>query len=191
MPRVFTRQLCAFASVGAVALGAISPAAAEVVVRGKEGKPLDEIRQAPGSIYPDLRTIVAQPSPSEVKPEYLGPVVMLKSAHIDLEKGTATLPLRKGKLKNGTPVWFIITDTTDENLSNLHGVNYAPKMAYGLTGRGARRATIEKDGSFTFESGSVDFKPVLGVTPGPANAPFPPAKFQPGSVGDATYTPMV
>jgi len=175
----------------ALAAAAFSPAGAEVVVRGKEGKPLDEIRQAPGSIYPDLRTIVAQPSPSEVKPEFLGPVVLMKSAHIDLEKGTATLPLRKGKLKNGTPVWFIITDTTDENLSNLHGVNYAPKMAYGLTGVAARHATIERDGSFTFATGSVDFKPVLGVTPGPANAPFPPAKFQPGSVGDATYTPMV
>ena len=179
------------ASAAVLLVAAVAPASAEVVVRGKEGKPLDEIRRAPASIYPDLRTIVAQPSPSEIKPEFLGPVVMMKSAHIDLEKGTATLPLRKGKLKNGTPVWFIITDTTDENLSNLHGVNYAPKMAYGLTGVAARHATIEKDGSFTFATGSVDFKPVLGVTPGPANAPFPPAKFQPGSVGDATYTPMV
>lgn len=188
MQRVTTKLILAgVASTIALA----SAANAEVVVRGKEGKPLDEIRQAPGSIYPDLRTIVAQPSPSEVKPEFLGPVVLLKSAHIDLEKGTATLPLRKGKLKNGTPVWFIITDSTDENLSNLHGVNYAPKMAYALTGRGTRRAVIEKDGSFTFDTGSVDFKPVLGVTPGPANAPFPPAKFQPGSVGDASYTPMV
>ena len=179
------------ASAAVLLVAAVAPASAEVVVRGKEGKPLDEIRRAPGSIYPDLRTIVAQPSPSEIKPEFLGPVVLMKSAHIDLEKGTATLPLRKGKLKNGTPVWFIITDTTDENLSNLHGVNYAPKMAYGLTGVASRHATIEKDGSFTFATGSVDFKPVLGVTPGPANAPFPPAKFQPGSVGDATYTPMV
>jgi len=110
---------------------------------------------------------------------------------IDLEKGTATLPLRKGKLKDGTPVWFIITDTTDENLSNLHGVNYAPKMAYALTGKATRRATIGKDGVFTFDTGSVDFEPVLGVTPGPASATFPPTKFQPGSVGDATYTPMV
>lgn len=191
MARQFNTRSTLCVSAIALAIAALAPASAEVVVRGKEGKPLDEIRRAPASIYPDLRTIVAQPSPSEVKPEFLGPVVMLKSAHIDLEKGTATLPLRRGKLKNGTPVWFIVTDTTDENLSNLHGVNYAPKMAYGLTGVAARHATIERDGSFTFNTGSVDFKPVLGVTPGPANAPFPPAKFQPGSVGDATYTPMV
>ena len=115
----------------------------------------------------------------------------MKSAHIDLEKGTATLPLRKGKLKDGRPVWFIITDTTDENLSNLHGVNYSPKMAYGLTGSAARHATIEKDGGFLFSGGSVDFKPVLSVVPGPANAPFPPKSFSPGSVGDANYSPMV
>lgn len=183
-------NIALIASTALVALIA-SPAAAEVVVRGKEGKPLDEVRQAPAAIYPDQRTIVAQPSPSEVKPEFLGPVVLMKSAHIDLEKGTATLPLRKGKLKNGTPVWFIITDTTDENLSNLHGVNYAPKMAYGLTGVATRRAFIEKDGSFTFSTGSVDFKPALSVVPGPASAPFPPKSFSPGSVGDATYTPLV
>lgn len=175
----------------AAAAGLSAPAGAEVVVRGKEGRPLSEIRQAPGAIYPDLRTIVAQPSPSEVKPEFLGPVLMMKSAHVDLEKGTATLPLRRGKLKNGTPVWFIITDTTDENLSNLHGVNYAPKLAYGLTGSAARKAFIEKDGTFTFAAGSVDFKPALSVVPGPAEAPFPPKSFAAGSVGDAAYTPLV
>jgi hypothetical protein len=197
LPNPFKEQTMRKITTGIVTAGAllalILPAAvqADVVVRGKEGKPLDEIREAPASISGDLKTIVAQPSPSEIDPRLLGPVVLLKSAHIDLEKGTATLPLRKGKLQDGTPVWFIITDTTDENLSNLHGVNYAPKMAYALTGKGTRKAVIGKDGVFTFDTGSVDFKPVLGVTPGPANAPFPPAKFQPGSVGDATYTPMV
>lgn len=177
------------AAVGGVAV--CSAANAEVVVRGKEGRPLSEIRRAPGAIYQDQRTITAQPSPSEVKPEFLGPVLLMKSAHIDLEKGTATLPLRKGKLKTGQPVWFIITDTTDENLSNLHGVNYSPKMAYSLTGAATRHATIEKDGSFTFNAGSVDFKPVLSVVPGAAANPFPPKSFQPGSVGDAAYSPMV
>ncbi|MBV8971852.1 MAG: hypothetical protein JO290_06125 [Sphingomonadaceae bacterium] len=189
--RQTTRFALTVAGTAAIAVAAALPVHAEVVVRGEEGRPLSEIRKAPASIYPDLHTITAQPSPSEVKPEFLGPVVMMKSAHIDLEKGTATLPLRKGRLKDGRPIWFIITDTTDENLSNLHGVNYAPKLAYGLTGTAARHATIEKDGTFIFNTGSVDFKPVLSVVPGPANAPFPPKSFQPGSVGDATYTPLV
>ena len=177
----------------AVSLSAVAstPTLGEVVVRGQEGRPLDEIRRAPASIYPDLHTIVAQPSPSEINPSFLGPVVMMKSAHIDLEAGTATLPLRKGRLASGEPVWFIVTDTTDENLSNLHGVNYSPKMAYGLTGNATRHATIANDGQFIFDKGRVDFRPVHAVTPGPANAPFPPRSFQPGSVGDADYTPMV
>ncbi len=185
-----SRLLAAVALAGLTAFAAL-PAGAEVVVRGKEGRPLSEIRQAPASIYPDQRTITAQPSPSEIKPEFLGPVVLMKSAHIDLEKGTATLPLRRGRNPNGTPVWFIITDTTDENLSNLHGVNYAPKLAYALIGGVTRHAKIDKEGVFNFSGGSVDFKPALSVVPGPANAPFPPKSFQPGAVGDAAYTPTV
>ncbi len=181
----------AMMAAGAV-LALVLPSAlhADVVVRGKEGKPLDEVREAPASISSDLKTIVAQPSPSEVNPAFLGPVLLMKSAHIDLEKGTATLPLRKGQLPNGTPVWFIITDSTDENISDLQGLAYSPKLAFALTGKATRRARIEKDGTFTFAAGSVDFKPVHGVTPGPANAPFPPKAFQPGSVGDADYTPL-
>jgi hypothetical protein len=192
MPSRNIKKLVVLATATIIAGGtALTAAKGEVVVRGKEGRPLSEIRRAPAAIYQDQHTITAQPSPSEVKPEFLGPVLLMKSAHIDLEKGTATLPLRKGKLKDGRPVWFIITDATDENLANLHGVNYSPKLAYGLTGSASRHATIEKDGSFTFNTGSVDFRPVLSIVPGPANAPFPPKSFQPGSVGDAGYSPLV
>lgn len=190
LPKSFSRKatiLCGVA-LGVIATGA---QAGEVVVRGKEGRPLSEIRQAPTFIYQDQRTITAQPSPSEVKPEFLGPVVLMKSAHIDLEKGTATLPLRKGRLKSGQPVWFVITDTSDENISNLTGTNYAPKMAYAQTGPNSRHATIEKDGTFVFDRGTVNFAPQLSVTPGDGANPFPPKAFQPGSVGDAGYTPLV
>lgn len=90
----------------ALAVVAAGTAQAEVVVRGKEGKPLDEVRESPAAIHPDLRTIVAQPSPSEVNPSFLGPHLIMKSAHVDMEKGTATLPLRRGKLKTGEPVWL-------------------------------------------------------------------------------------
>ncbi|OYY90618.1 MAG: hypothetical protein B7Y45_06630 [Sphingomonas sp. 28-66-16] len=192
MPNIeLKKRALLMGGVALLATVAAAPSNAEVVVRGKEGRPLDEIRRAPASIYKDLRTIVAQPSPSEVKPEFLGPVLLMKSAHIDLEKGTMTLPLRKGKLRDGRPVWFVITDTTDEHLSELHGVNYAPKMSYGETSMAARTATIERDGSFTFSGGVVDFSPRLAIEPGPADAPFPPKSFQPGSVGDASYTPLV
>lgn len=60
MPTRFSKHAVTLASSSAlVAMLAAAPLSAEVVVRGKEGKPLDEIRQAPASIYPDLRTIVA------------------------------------------------------------------------------------------------------------------------------------
>ena len=164
---------------------------AEVVVRGIEGRPLDEVRQAPEFFRPDLEMISAQPSPSEVNPAFLGPVLLMKQAHVDLEKGTAKLPLRRGRLQSGEPVWFVITDTTDENLANLHGLVYSPKLAYGLTGRAAREATIAADGTFIFDGGKVDFSPDRSVTPGAAPNFFPPKAFQPGSVGDADYSPLV
>lgn len=114
---------------------AASTAGAEVLVRGIEGKPLHEARPAPSFLQPDHKIVVAQPSPSEVNPSFLGPVLLMKSAHIDLEKGTMKLPLYSGKLKSGETVWFVLTDTTDENLANLHGLVYSPKLAYGFTGR--------------------------------------------------------
>jgi hypothetical protein len=154
-------------------------------------EPLDEVRPAPTFFRPDLSIITAQPSPSEINPSFLGPVLLMKQAHVDLEKGTAKLPLRKGRLRSGETVWFVITDATDENLANLHGLVYSPKLAYGLTGHAAREATIAADGTFVFEGGKVDFSPEHKVVPGAAPNFFPPKAFQPGSVGDADYSPLV
>jgi hypothetical protein len=169
----------------------VPQANAEVINRGVEAKPYHEARPAPAYLQPDVKIVVGQPSPSEVNPSFLGPVLLMKSAHVDLVKGTAKLPLHQGKLASGETVWFIVTDTTDQNLSDLHGVNYSPKLAYGFTGRNQRTATISKDGTWVFNRGKVDFKPKLSITPGSANAPFPPQAVQPGSVGDDSYTPLV
>ncbi len=168
----------------------VLPLSAEVINRGIEAKPYHEVRPAPAFLQPDVRIVVGQPSPSEINPAFLGPVLLMKSAQVDLTKGTAKLPLHKGKLASGETVWFIITDATDENLAHLHGVNYSPKLAYGFTGRNQRTATIDKSGAWVFNQGKVDFQPKLSLTPGPANAPFPPKAAQPGSIGDATYTPL-
>lgn len=175
----------------AAIIGAPTGAFAVVINRGDEGPPLSEIRPAPKSIYPDQKVITAQPSPSEVDPAYLGPVLLMKSATVDLDAGTATLPLRKGKLASGETVWSILTDTTDENLAKLHGVPYSPKLACGVTGKAARKGHIEKDGTIVFESGKVDFSLKRSVTPGAAPNFFPPTAAQPGSVGDASYSPLV
>ena len=166
-------------------------AQAEVTVRGVEGKPLHEARPAPASIFPDEQIIVAQPSPSEVNPSFLGPVLLMKSAHIDLEKGTMTLPLRQGRLTSGETVWSVLTDVSDENLANLHGINYSAKMAYGLIGKNTRTASIDKDGIFIFDAGKVDFSPERSLSPGEAPNFFPPKSATPGAVGDADYSPLV
>jgi hypothetical protein len=180
--------LCLLQIIGA---GLPAAASAAVINRGMEGPPLSEIRPAPKSIYPDQVMITAQPSPSEVDPSFLGPVLLMKSAIVDLDAGTATLPLRKGRLESGELVWSIMTDATDPNLASLHGVDYSPKLAYAVTGKAAREARIDKDGTIVFKSGKVDFSPVHSVTPGEAPNFFPPKAAQPGSVGDADYSPLV
>ncbi len=179
------------AALAVIAAVFAAPASAEVVVRGTEGAPLHEARPAPASIFPDEHIIVAQPSPSEVNPSFLGPVLLMKSAHIDLEAGTMTLPLRVGRMVSGEPVWSVLTDTSDENLANLHGIVYSAKMAYGAIGKGVRAASIDKDGTFIFESGTVDFAPERALTPGDAPNFFPPKSASPGSVGDEDYSPLV
>jgi len=184
------RPIALAIAFAALAVGATS-AKAEVIVRGVEGRPLHEARPAPTFLKPDFEIVVAQPSPSEVNPSFLGPVLLMKSAHVDLEKGTATLPLREGQLVSGEKVWFVVTDVSDRDLAELHGVPYAAKMAYGLTGRAFREAAIEVNGTWTFNRGRVDFAPEWSVTPGDAPNFFPPKAFQPGSVGDADYSPLV
>lgn len=178
-------------AIACAALIPAGPAAAEVIVRGVEGAPLHEARPAPGFIKGDHEIVVAQPSPSEVNPSFLGPVLLMKSAHVDLERGVARMPLREGQLETGEKVWFVVTDVTDRDLAELHGLVYAAKMAYGLTGNAYRQAVIEKDGTWTFNRGAVDFSPEWSVTPGDGPDFFPPAAFQPGSVGDAGYSPLV
>ena len=84
-----------------------------------------------------------------------------------------------------------MTDTTDPNLANLHGVDYSPKLAYAVTGKAVREAHIDKDGTIVFKSGKVDFSPERSITPGEAPNFFPPKAAQPGSVGDADYSPLV
>lgn len=171
-------------------MAATGVAQAGVVNRGTEGPPLSEVRPAPRSIYPDQKMITAQPSPSEVNPAFLGPVLLMKSGIVDLEAGTVTLPLRRGRLASGQTVWSILTDVTDDALAKLYGVNYAPKMAYGPSGNSVRNGHIEQDGSILFEEGKVDFSPERIVKPGAGPNYFPPKMAQPGSVGDVNYSPL-
>ncbi len=54
-----------------------------------------------------------------------------------------------------------------------------------------REATLESDLSVTFAGGTVDFVPELTIEPGDGENAFPPKTAEPGSVGDAAYSPLV
>jgi hypothetical protein len=151
-----------------------------------------EIQPSPASIGSDVPATYFGPPPSSVEPELIGPYQLLKSGTVDTNAGTITLPLYRGQMRDdGEPVWFILTDTTDAQNGPALGLNVSAKLKYADTCRGVRRGVVEQDASVTFDLGTVDFSPERSLTPGAAPNLFPPTAFQPGSVGDQFYTPLV
>lgn len=129
------------------------------------------------------------PPPSDSNPSLVGPYQLLKSGTVDDQKGTITLPLYKGYLKGTkTPIWYVLTDVDDQNVATLLGLNYSAKLTYAA--RGARTARFNNNGDLIFSAGTVNFSPNRVLTPG-SPAAYPPAIAQPGSVGDAQYSPLV
>ena len=149
----------------------ISTAAAVTLVASAQD---GDAQPSPPSIGADIPVTYFGPPPSSVLKELVGPVTLLKSGPIDVQKGTITLPLYKGQLKDGRSVWYVLTDTDDKGNSEALGLNYSSKLTYGAVGRGARTGRIEKNSTLTFDSGAVDFKPVRTITPGAQPNPFPP-----------------
>ena len=147
------------------------------------------------------------PAPDSLTdPELAGPVQLLKSGKFDLPieeltrvnisagtpRGTITLPLFKGEVKTPSglkPAWYIILDAGDRAEAERLGVNFSKKLRNA--GEAARPATLRDDGTFLFESGVVDFSPNRLAVAGSEERPFPPSIAQPGSVGDANYSPLV
>ena len=153
--------------------------------------PSEETSPPPSNIGTDIPITYQGPAPSGFKKELVGPVELLRAADVDLETFTFTLPLYRGEMTDGTAVWYILTDTTDEGNANALGLNHSPKLAYANVEGAVRTATLEQDLTLTFEQGTVDFAPERVITPGPEEAPFPPSIAEPGSVGDADYSPLV
>src|SRR5712672_3949058 len=146
------------------------------------------------------------PPDSLTNPDLAGPVQLLKSGKFDIPieqltginvpagnpRGTITLPLYKGAVNTPSglkPAWYVILDAGDQAEAERLGVNFSKKLHNA--GDAARPATRRADGTFLFESGIVDFSPDRLVIPGPEHRPFPPRVAQPGSVGDANYSPLV
>jgi len=102
---------------------------------------------------------------------------------------TVTLPLYEGIGPSGDATHYIITEAGDFEVAEMMGLNYAPKLVNGRDTAGSQQVTIE-NGMIKFK-GDVDFSPVRALAPGPFPNTFPPATAQPGSVGDAEYSPLV
>jgi hypothetical protein len=147
------------------------------------------------------------PPDSLTDPELAGPVQLLRSGKFDLPieqltgvnvpngkpRGTITLPLFKGAVNTPSglkPAWYIILDAGNQAEAERLGVNFSKKLPNA--GSAARPATRRSDGTFLFESGLVDFSPNrVVVAGGHGDRAFPPKQAQPGSVGDADYSPLV
>lgn len=136
--------------------------------------------------------------PSLQDERLVGPVDLVKNARVDECGGTVTLPLYEGRMRDGTPVWYILTETNDEGNAEALGLNFAPKLTYADSPSvddasnprdrdAVRNATQAADGTLVFDCGEIDFAPERRLE-GDA---FPPSVAEPGSVGDDCYTPLV
>jgi hypothetical protein len=148
-----------------------------------------EIEPAPASIGADVPVTYFGPPPSSVNPNLVGPLQLLSAGSIDFEAGTITLPLYKGKVtSSGLDAYYVLTDVSDLGLAQALGLNYSAKLKFANV---PARQAHGSERALTFDNGTVDFTPEYSLTPGAAPKYFPPTAFQPGSVGDADYTPLV
>ncbi len=129
------------------------------------------------------------PPPSETNPSLVGPVQELKSGQLDAINGRITLPLYLGYITGSKiPVWYILTDVSDQGQAAQLGLNYSAKLEFAAIG--ARTAHFGAENVLYFDKGRVDFAPHRILAPGTPNA-YPPAQAAPGSVGDKDYSPLV
>lgn len=106
---------------------------------------------------------------------------------VDTISGTVTLPLHQGWVGERL-VWHIVTESSDAADAARRGVSWAPRLAAARGTAAVQRAQGSAEG-MRYAAG-VDFAPVHRVRPS-AGTGFPPAEAQPGSVGEAGYSPLV
>ena len=176
---------------GLLLLAVLFGGGSQAVAQDATPEPGEDASPPPSNVGTDIPITYQGPPPSGFKKELVGPVELLRAAEVDLETFTFTLPLYRGEMTDGTPVWYILTDTTDEGNANALGLNHSPKLAYANVEGAVRTATLAKDLTLIFDQGTVDFSPERTIEPGEGDAPFPPAVAEPGSVGDDAYSPLV
>jgi hypothetical protein len=129
----------------------------------------------------------------EVKLNGVKELFIQSTISLNVVTGDITLPLYKGR-HNGQTVWYIITESSNEQQAEKLGINFAPKLDNALGTAAIQRVTSSGNGIgspgavVTFEGG-VDFSPQRIVVPGPDG--FPPSQFKAGAIGDAKYSPLI
>ncbi len=120
-------------AIATIALGLMIVLSGVPAVFAQDATPapagIDEAAPAPASIGADVPLTYFGPPPSEVQKELVGPVELLRAGEIDMEAGTVTLPLYRGQMADGAPVWYVLTDTTDEANAEALGLNHSAKLA--------------------------------------------------------------
>ena len=148
-------------------------------------------QRAPGSIAADIPLVASEPPPAGIDIGQRGPLNLLSSGSVDLVAGTVTVPLHQGRMRSGESVWYVLFDSDDKGQADALGINYAPKLTFANVGKAVRSARLDESYTLVFDAGRVDFKPKRKVVPGAAPNYFPPKMAEPGSTGDADYTPLV
>lgn len=132
-----------------------------------------------------LGSLAAGPS----NPALAGGLDIMDSViELDVAAGTVKLPLFKGT-HGGVDVFYIITESSDEDDAEDRGVNESPKLANAIGFGKAVQLVTASSGVVAFD-GTVDFSPVRSVTPNPDTG-FPPLAASPGSIGDDDYSPLI
>jgi hypothetical protein len=118
---------------------------------------------------------------------------------VDLSKQTVRLPLYPGRGPDGTRVWYVLLDASDEGLAENSGLNFAPKLANMGIGCpecvqevGLESPTPQQNrfGPAVLDfKGVPDFSPTRVAEPGPDG--FPLKSFQPGAVAGDGYSPFI
>ncbi len=113
-------------------------------------------------------------------------VFLSSTVALDRTQGTITLPLLEGR-HDGATVWYVVTESSDQEDARRRGVNFSGPLANVLGTRAVQAAPLV-NGLLDF-TGTVDFSRERIVVPGPDA--FPPSRVQAGAVGDADYSPLV
>ena len=167
--------LCLLAATGLPAFAA--------VVDGPGGGPRDN--NGPGcNLFPAAASVGTRvplsyfgPPASETNQSLVGPVQELKSGQLDAIRGRITLPLYLGYITGSKiPVWYILTDVSDQGQAANLGLNFSAKLEFA--GIGARTAHFGPGNVVYFDKGRVDFAPHRILVAGTPNA-YPPAQSAP------------